>query len=46
MISAELANIITGDENATNINKNREVVVRNVGGGLETVPSNHTSHDP
>ena len=42
----ELAAIITGDENATDITKNRQVVIRNIGGGLESVPSNHTSYDP
>ena len=42
----ELAVIITGDENATNISKNLEVIIKNYGCGLETVPSNHISYNP
>ena len=45
-VVTELAAILIGDENGDNITKNREIVLRNYGGGLQVIPSNHSSYDP
>jgi hypothetical protein len=45
-VVTELAAILVGDENDRSITKSREIILRKQGGGLEDLPSTHTSYDP